>query len=175
MNYSGQWATLKRLKALVKMRTFKKTVTSVNTDTVPIIKLGGENTFMWNLRCRKLTHESSIVEAASFWHRFGTAPKNEISFNCCGLHVPIFCSYPLPLSPAPHYNRNVLLHHYPLTCIYTLIPNPNLISLSSSFDATEFKVEGTAFQISSTWSAIQTEGPLHCVLNIDGFPGVPFS
>lgn len=33
----------------------------------------------------------------------------------------------------------------------------------------------TAFQISNDWSHIETDGPFHCVLCMDGFPSLPFS
>ena len=33
----------------------------------------------------------------------------------------------------------------------------------------------TAFKITSDWSSIETEGPFHCVLDVKGFPGEPFS
>ena len=43
------------------------------------------------------------------------------------------------------------------------------------FNSTEFPAQITAFKISGDWGAIETDGPLHCVLNIEGFPAVPFS
>lgn len=44
-----------------------------------------------------------------------------------------------------------------------------------SFHAAEFLVAITAFNISSDWSSIETEGPFHCVLDVKGFPAEPFS
>lgn len=43
------------------------------------------------------------------------------------------------------------------------------------FHAAEFPVAITAFAITSDWSSIKTEGPLHCVLDVRGFPAEPFS
>ena len=43
------------------------------------------------------------------------------------------------------------------------------------FYAAEFPVAVTAFTISSVWKAIETQGPLHCVLDVEGFPMQPFS
>lgn len=43
------------------------------------------------------------------------------------------------------------------------------------FNAAEFPVAITAFTITSDWGSIETEGPLHCVLDVQGFPSQPFS
>lgn len=32
----------------------------------------------------------------------------------------------------------------------------------------------TSFTIASDWGSIETEGPLHCVLDVQGFPAQPF-
>ena len=32
----------------------------------------------------------------------------------------------------------------------------------------------TSFIIASDWGSIETEGPLHCVLDVQGFPAQPF-
>ena len=44
-----------------------------------------------------------------------------------------------------------------------------------SFHAEEFPVAITAFNITSDWSSIETEGPVHHVLDVKGFPAEPFS
>ena len=38
----------------------------------------------------------------------------------------------------------------------------------------ELPVAITSFKIASDWGYIETEGPLHCVLDVEGFPGQPF-
>lgn len=39
----------------------------------------------------------------------------------------------------------------------------------------EFPVAITAFKITGGWGSIETEGPLHCVLDVKGYPAEPFS
>ena len=41
--------------------------------------------------------------------------------------------------------------------------------------ASEIPVAITAFNITSNWGSIETEGPLHCVLDVSGYPAEPFS
>ena len=47
--------------------------------------------------------------------------------------------------------------------------------LSSMLHSAEFPVAITAFKITSGWGSIETEGPLHCVLDVKGYPAEPFS
>ena len=43
------------------------------------------------------------------------------------------------------------------------------------FHAAEIPVAITAFNITSDWGSIKTEGPLHCVVDVSGYPAEPFS
>lgn len=42
-------------------------------------------------------------------------------------------------------------------------------------NAPELPIAITAFTITSDWGSIGTEGPLHCVLDVQGFPSQPFT